>query len=393
VTEDLGTTRSARLPSLTGLRWLAAFMVFGFHIGTLHVLSKPYYRAKWDEVFGQGASGVAFFFVLSGFVLTWTARDGGQAGDTAVRFWRRRFAKIFPNHAVTWALVILVMVAWGDELRKEVAIGNLFLLQTWFNFDTFPYSINTVSWSLSCEAFFYLCFPFVLPLLRRVNTYALYVIAAALVAVMYEVQNWTADLTFADRWWLTQLFPPTRSLEFWLGVVVALLVIRKRWFGPGLWVATASTIAVIIANQQKVDAKYWTSDAPAVFALLIAAAAKADLAGRWTPWRSRTMVWLGEVSFAFYLVHVAFMSNTLRLLQYHGVDLTGHIQYYLLPALFGVSLLFAWLLHRFVETPMNRRLRPKPGNAGPARQADAHIQSIRLASPAVVAGDVHTVGK
>jgi peptidoglycan/LPS O-acetylase OafA/YrhL len=389
VADGTAPTSAPRLPSLTGLRWLAAFMVFGFHIGTLHILGKPYYRAKWDEVFGQGASGVAFFFVLSGFVLTWTA----QGADTPLRFWRRRFAKIFPNHAVTWALVILVTLAWGDEIRGEVAAGNLLLLQTWFNFDTFPYSINTVSWSLSCEAFFYLCFPFVLPLLRKANAYVLYSIAAALVLVIYEVQNWTADLTFTDKWWLTQLFPPTRSLEFWLGVVVALLVVRKRWFGPGLWVSTAATVAVVVANQQHLDAKYWTADAPAAFALLIAAAARADIAGRWTPWRNRTMVWLGEVSFAFYLVHVAFMSNVLRLLRDHGVHLTGHIQYYLLPGFFLGSLLLAWLLFRFVETPMNAKLRPKRLGAGADENTGTPAESIRITSPAMAGQDVHMVGK
>jgi peptidoglycan/LPS O-acetylase OafA/YrhL len=377
----------ARLPSLTGLRWLAAFMVFGFHIGTLHVISKPYYQSKWNTVFGQGAAGVSFFFILSGFVLTWTARSGGQTGDSAVRFWRRRIAKIFPNHAVTWLIVILVMLAWGDELRKEVALGNLFLLQTWFNFDTFPYSINTVSWSLSCEAFFYLCFPFVLPWLRRAHDYVLHTLAAVLAAVIFEVQNWTANLPFDQRWWLTQLFPPVRSLEFWLGAVAALLVIRKRWYGPGLWVATGITVAVTVANQTW-DAKFWTVDSAIAFTFLIAAAAEADIAGRWTPWRNRPLVWLGEVSFAFYLVHVAFMSNMIRYLQVHGVDLHGHVQYYLLPGYFLASLLLAWLLFQFVETPMNRRLRPRSSGTGRVDQPDLPRRSHRLAFSTGVGGGV-----
>lgn len=45
-----------------------------------------------------GRSALSFFFVLSGFVMTWSARPG----DTATAFWRRRAAKIYPLHAVTW---------------------------------------------------------------------------------------------------------------------------------------------------------------------------------------------------------------------------------------------------------------------------------------------------
>ena len=116
----------SRLPSLTGLRWLAAFIVFGFHIGTLGVIHRPpsppggptnrggQLLRSWEAVFGQGDIGVAFFFVLSGFVLTWVAKPT----DTRTAFWRRRVAKIYPNHMVTWAIVIGITLFWGDRISK-----------------------------------------------------------------------------------------------------------------------------------------------------------------------------------------------------------------------------------------------------------------------------------
>ena len=87
----------ARLPSLTGLRFAAAFLVFGFHAHIEGIVAAGATRDVMDWVFGPGAAGVSFFFVLSGFVLTWSVRPG----ETAWRFWRRRIAKIYPNHAVT----------------------------------------------------------------------------------------------------------------------------------------------------------------------------------------------------------------------------------------------------------------------------------------------------
>lgn len=71
-----------RLDSLTGLRWWAAFGVFLYHMqnfAPVPVLSQfaPY-----------GNSGVAFFFVLSGFVLSYSAKET----TTTRNFYWRRFA-------------------------------------------------------------------------------------------------------------------------------------------------------------------------------------------------------------------------------------------------------------------------------------------------------------
>ncbi len=109
--EKAGTERppaaagQSRLPSLTGARFLAALGVFAYHS---HVrVSSPIPASTkalryWASA--AGAVGVSFFFVLSGFVLTWSARPGQRART----FWRRRVAKIYPNHLATFVLVAVV---------------------------------------------------------------------------------------------------------------------------------------------------------------------------------------------------------------------------------------------------------------------------------------------
>lgn len=66
-------------------------MVFGFH--GLVFFDGPT-RGALDHLVGQGRSGVTFFFVLSGFLLAWSARPG----DRARSFYRRRFARIYPAY-------------------------------------------------------------------------------------------------------------------------------------------------------------------------------------------------------------------------------------------------------------------------------------------------------
>ncbi|MFH8409600.1 acyltransferase family protein [Streptomyces sp. NPDC018019] len=97
--------------------------------------------------------------------------------------------------------------------------------------------------------------------------------------------------------------------------------------------------------------------------LFIPAVAMADLEGRDSPLRGRTMVWLGEVSFAFYLVH----QTVLRA----GHDLLGHDKSWdawtaslLALAFAAITLVFAWAVYRWWEMPAmrlltTRRARPR----------------------------------
>src|SRR3712207_2880383 len=86
------------LPSLTGMRFVAAFMVFCGHAMAENLFGDDSVnRALVNPALAGSFTGVSFFFVLSGFVLTWSARDD----DTKRRFWRRRFWRIYPVHLVT----------------------------------------------------------------------------------------------------------------------------------------------------------------------------------------------------------------------------------------------------------------------------------------------------
>ncbi|WP_239140091.1 acyltransferase family protein [Actinoplanes campanulatus] len=355
-----------RLPSLTGLRWAAAFLVFGFHVGTLNLIEPDTWHRRWDYVFGLGASGVSFFFVLSGFVLAWSARPG----DTRRAFWWRRFAKVYPNHLATFAAVLLAMWAWGDRIQPKPVLANLALLQTWTWKDGYQYSVNSVSWSLCCEMFFYLMLPFLLPLLRRIPTGLLWVMLGAVPLVMLLISNplgtegtWLSNVVpfrqFVPEhyhWWFTQLFPPVRSLEFLCGVIAGVLTTRGHWRGPGLRTSTALFVAVYAVCTAWVPGDYWLATLTVAYVVLIGGAARADLTGEPSPWRWPVLVWLGEVSFAFYMVHVALIQNVLRLLERHGVGWDPLPALGVIAASVAGSLLVAWMLFTFVEKPAMRLL-------------------------------------
>src|SRR5688572_8242322 len=117
-----------RLHSLTGLRWWAAFAVFAHHMSNLAPLPIA-------GPLAYGWHGVTFFFVLSGFVLTWSARPDVNSRT----FWWRRFARIYPSHFVALILAIPVFYAltasaddwWVRSFSIPIFLLSVVLLQGW----------------------------------------------------------------------------------------------------------------------------------------------------------------------------------------------------------------------------------------------------------------------
>ena len=158
----------ALLPSLTGMRWAAALLVFLSHIKNFGYFGGTAGKLV-DWAFGRGSIGVSFFFILSGFVLAWSVRDG----ERAVTFWRNRIARVYPLHLVTAGIAVILAFTLIPALRPSgvpEALANVFLVSSW-NFEWWQ-ALNPVSWTLTCEAFFYALFPVLYAALRRLGTRA-----------------------------------------------------------------------------------------------------------------------------------------------------------------------------------------------------------------------------
>ncbi|WP_333778832.1 acyltransferase family protein [Streptomyces sp. IBSBF 3136] len=362
------------LPSLTGLRWMAALLVFGLHVNNFGYFGGGAGRIVfWG--FGAGATGVSFFFVLSGFVLTWSARPR----DRALAFWRRRVARIYPVHLVTLGIAFLMAYTLARQPRPAAsqALANVLLVHSWWR----PWwqTLNPVSWSLACEAFFYAVFPLLILLLRRLGARgatALGAVSAVAVLVLAwaDAHHWTSQTVYA--------LPAARLPEFVLGAVTARLVLLGRWRGPGLEASLALAIIGYFLVPQVTPGYSATVCTLLGFTLLIPAAALADLHGLPSLWRHRRLVRLGELSFAFYMIHLLVLRA--------GTDLLGTKPHFgpaaglaVTVAAFTVSLALSWLLYEAVESPARRLLlrgrrtgdRPAeaPREPAPARPSAAAV--------------------
>jgi peptidoglycan/LPS O-acetylase OafA/YrhL len=371
------------------MRIIAALMVFFFHSLYEYPFSSKHATHAYNAVFGQGGwVGVGFFFLLSGFVLTWSARPS----DTPRLFWRRRFFKVFPNHAVTYVAAVVILLVLGESLGGWKAVPNFFLLHAWFPQIDVETSVNPVSWSLSVEALFYFSFPFWLRLMTRIRPQRLWWWAAGLAAAMYvtPVIAWALPhkpgLFFApvSQWqfWFVYVLPPVRCLDFLLGMVLALIVRDGRWPARfGLLPALALAIGAYTLSS-KVS---WTYGLVAIMAaplgLLVAAGANADITGAWSPFRSRAMVWLGDVSFAFYLWHRLVITETHRAMGGLTKSWSTPGALGFIAVVFTITLLLAWALHSLVEKPVMRRWsKPRSG-----RRKPESVPATPAPAPAVTA--------
>ncbi|MGW0609084.1 acyltransferase family protein [Streptomyces sp. NPDC002788] len=345
--EAAPTTPVPSLPSLTGLRWMAALLVFGLHVRNFGYFTGTGGRIEaWG--FGAGATGVSFFFILSGFVLMWSARPG----DRARAFWWRRIARIYPVHLVTAAIAMIMGFTLAHQAKPSLyqALANVLLLHSWWR----PWwqTLDPVSWSLACEAFFYAVFPLLALWLRRLGARGSAVLAGAsvlavLVLAWSDAHHWLGQPLYS--------FPAARFPEFVLGAAVARVVSLGRWRGPSLEASLAVAIIGYFLVPQ-VPAGYPATTCTVIgFALLIPAAAVADLRGLPSLWRHRRLVRLGELSFAFYMIHLL----VLRI----GTHLLGTSPHFgVLPALtatlvaFTVALGLSWALYEGLERPARRLL-------------------------------------
>jgi peptidoglycan/LPS O-acetylase OafA/YrhL len=359
---DAAGSRPRRLHGLTALRFFAAVAVVLVHVRFQFSGSRPLTTAA-----AYGYLGVSFFFLLSGFVLTWA-----ESGQRASRFWWGRITRIWPLHVACLVVAFTVVAAQEQLPGTGGRIAEILLLQAWSPDPSVYYGGNGVSWSLSCEMFFYLLFPLVVRPVRRLGARGLAVLAggtgAALLLVPLLVGS---SVSAGTASWLFYVFPPYRFGEFLLGMVLARAVsLGLRVRRPRAAAAVAlGGLAVLVLVLTRVTLAGAAPARPLValaalplFALLVLATTGAEARGGRTGLGRPSLVRLGEWSFALFLVH----KPVLLLAEQHGWwqgdgGLGGLLGF---ASFLAVATAVAAAVHLGLERPVDRLLRRLPVGTG-----------------------------
>jgi peptidoglycan/LPS O-acetylase OafA/YrhL len=337
------------LPALTGLRFLLALWVILHHLsapgGSLDSFASSLPHPAY-AVIRSGYLAVATFFVLSGFVLAHGYGWGEWPRERLRRYTVARFARIYPVYAFSLLLVAPFIMA--DQTPGKVGlIANYgLLLQGWAGHQ--PVGWNTPAWSLSCEVFFYLCFPLIGWVTKAAARFRGMI---GLTAVACLLPRLLLAAGVRDEW-----KPLVHLADFLMGIAAWAMYSRLR-SGKRLQVgaallplAAATAIVVVIAWPGVLPPRVDLNSAlRPLNALLIASlAAGSGFAVRLlsTPWS----VYLGKASYAMYILHIPLVWWAKRWSPGYSAGL------YLLAVV-----LMALLVYRYVEEPLNRYIRSKAG--------------------------------
>jgi len=352
------------------MRFIGSLVIFLFHVSVVNSPIPPnltvnpfkdQQAADWFAfVFAQlGYMGVSFFFILTGFIITWSAYP---FTESKWLFWKRRIVKIYPNHLVI-SLLALVLFSW-NYTPISTAIKNTLLIHAFFPQSNVYVSVNPPAWSLCVDMLFYLAFPFLIRRLAPLSGRAIWAWIAAVTAVIFAIPLINDALIpnypkspitpiSADQFWFGYIFPVTRIFDFILGALLARIVMLGLW--PRLGILASSCLIIASAVAAKFVPFIYGLNAITIIpiAALICATATADFKGKYLfLLRHKTMQKLGDVSFGFYICQgiTIFYLRTLLDGTYSMWASVG-----LIACSFVLTLFAGWLLYTAIERPAMRR--------------------------------------
>ena len=371
---------------LDGLRAFAILLVLGRHSLRPFISEDTYQTVvtvgpiDLTPLVLNGWIGVDLFFVLSGFLI------GRQAwrGDSLRRFWFKRVTRILPAYWACLGIVAIGLTMAGAWPARGVDfLAHVVMLQDYTG------SVFVPSfWSLGAEEKFYLLAPllvFVLAGARVRMWQGISLVALWLVPVLWRVAaassmtgvvsyatyfplyrspfHLTCEslvLGFAIAWmsrqtWSTRISRPIRETLFWGGAAGVMY-----WLAPSVILQTIDATTIVLA--------------PVLIGLCFGAMVLASVSGSgsYSVIAGRAM-WkpLATGSYTLYLTHMmvlpvaaALAARAIPLAE--GASFTARWVAFL-PWYVAMTVLSAYLLHRYVERPVlqwrDRRLQVSAGRS------------------------------
>ncbi|WP_163334725.1 acyltransferase family protein [Enterobacter hormaechei] len=147
--------KTNRLDSIQFLRGVAALLVIAFHFR--QYLNGVYAQADLgDRLFGLGEVGVDIFFVISGFIITYSTANKNK--NSPAEFSIKRFFRLYPVFIIT--LTFLLYFDTASNATASQIIKSYFLIPNDYNFigPWYGYNVNLPAWTLTYEVLFYSIF-------------------------------------------------------------------------------------------------------------------------------------------------------------------------------------------------------------------------------------------
>jgi exopolysaccharide production protein ExoZ len=323
------------------MRLVAACLVLCTH-------SMFYASERLDKGFHfwpRGAAGVDIFFVLSGFVMVYSSAKLLNLPGGWRTFVHHRIVRIVPMYWLAMTVKVGAMLATtGMVLHAQLSWPSVlcsYLFLPYRNFDGKITPLLNVGWTLNFEMFFY--FLFALALYFRVNIYRFLGVVLSVLALLAAVRR--------PEWPAVSFYLNTIVLEFFLGMLIARRCMAgKHLSRPVALVLLAVGFVLLLSPWPETGVPtILIGGIPA--AMIIWATASLEDEMHRVP---RIVLYFAEASYVLYLVHPMVAPSVPALLSRIGfvhpwISVAGSIT---------LALVAAALVHRFIETPVTRLLKP-----------------------------------
>jgi peptidoglycan/LPS O-acetylase OafA/YrhL len=361
-------------PGLHALRFFAALAVVLGHVELLKSYHGYPSLADHLAVYELGRIAVTFFFVLSGFLITFLLlKEKRDAGTIAVgKFYVRRILRIWPLYylVVLLAFVIIPRVGALDIPSMTAAAGNqrsilglflLFLPQVALSlYPPFPYAEPL--WSIGVEEQFYLFWPLLMARFRNALTLAVIIIIGG---VAVKVGALAYASTLRDQ---SQLVFWNHFIDFFyfnrfecmaIGAIGAWLVFERKervlrfLFSKPVQLLTYGLVAVaILTTRGKPILQYSGHSVLFCIIILNVAANEHSL----LKLRANAFTLLGNISYAMYLLHEIAIGAVMYLITTatgsRFSDLPANVALYAGAVVLTIAV--ATLVYKFYEAPFLR---------------------------------------
>ncbi|MCD8236188.1 MAG: acyltransferase [Prevotellaceae bacterium] len=337
------------IDTLTSLRFIFALMVFGAHCYVIDDSFSSFF-------FKEGFVGVSFFFVLSGFIISYNYQKRLETQRVTRRnFWVARFARVYPLHWLTLFISILcgaylLTPDWGRHFFASFTLTQAYIPQ-----DDYFFSFNSPSWSLCCEQLFYILFPFLALWLKEdKKLWICFLLMAIAVPIgMYL----TPEESIKGYWYVN---PVTRFPDFVLGMILYRIYIKvaKRQIShhAGTLLEILAVIVFILfyfgaENIDKVyrySCYYWL---PVAFLLLAFSLQRGTLSRLLS---CRILKTGGEISYGFYLIHLMVITAFVDWEKSSGSAIDSIVS---VPLLFATIIGLSLASYYFFEKPLNKLIK------------------------------------
>ncbi len=308
------TPSRLNIDALTGLRFVAAVIVFVSHFPV------PHANAIGSRFMASGYAGVTLFFVLSGFILTLNYAEKLKERNfqsNLYDYFVARFARIYPVYGLT---ILGVWLYWRQDVNLWLYLTSL---QVWSSDATIAFGLNAPAWSVGIELFFYALFPGLLLIARRCGFFnqpmllgaavTLVIVTMLVIATYFTLTGQSAlspsDPASAHRWLYRN--PVLRLGDFVLGMLGGIYYLRfttRKTVEVQCWawltrMALLAIFALMVSRWNLRSAYSWDVAYAIPFLILILGLAISP--GTWMSWllSSPVFVVLGHASYAFYLIH------------------------------------------------------------------------------------------